>query len=135
MPANSTTESFRKSVDWLSDAELAIARGLQRRPSRDETGGMRRSAPISIDARKGVVIRESSLFAHLDSAQLDASQNIEIACEAVKAVWSGVEAQAGTPRLTTAGECERGRKVARLGRRVAGELDARLGDDASTRCG
>jgi uncharacterized membrane protein YccC len=86
--------SLRAFTRWLSDAEQSIAVGLQRKPPaaivacspQKPADGERTSVPSGL----GNDVR--SLLSHLAAVELDAWQNIEIACEALKAVWSGVEA-------------------------------------------
>jgi uncharacterized membrane protein YccC len=85
---------------WLSEAERSIARGLQHQP--------RRGTEICSDRfevaepPRGDHAQRSALV-HLVAAQADAMQNIEIACEAVKAVGSGIETRSAANATALAG--------------------------------
>jgi uncharacterized membrane protein YccC len=96
--------SLRQFTGWLSDAERSIAVGLQSRPSDDfvlclpEGAAAARNLSRRASSSSSLGSEARSLLAHLAAAELDAWQNIEIACEAAKAVWSGVEVRAGSAR-------------------------------------
>jgi uncharacterized membrane protein YccC len=86
---------------WMSGAERAVSRGLEQRP---EDGGAsfapEGSHSIEHVRRRAEAIRahgsaEAAALGHLIPEERDALQNIEIAFEAVRAVWSGSEARAG----------------------------------------
>ncbi|HKB46523.1 MAG TPA: FUSC family protein, partial [Ktedonobacterales bacterium] len=96
------------ALRWLSGAERAVADGLRQRP---QDGGAsfapegshslehvrRRGRPATLDRRD---IPAGSILAHLAAEERDALQNVEIAFESVRAVWSGVEFRAAAERWT-----------------------------------
>jgi uncharacterized membrane protein YccC len=92
---------------WLSAAELSIAHDLRRRPVKPEAFGPDTPRGFelgaSASARPAEIPKEGqSARAHLAAAELDARQNLEIARDAVRSLWSGVDPAAGTTRLTLA---------------------------------
>jgi uncharacterized membrane protein YccC len=96
------------ALRWLSGAERAVADGLRQRP---QDGGASfapegshslehvrgRGRPAMLDRRD---IPAGSILAHLAAEERDALQNVEIAFESVRAVWSGVEFRAAAERWT-----------------------------------
>ncbi len=96
------------ALRWLSGAERAAAEGLRQRPrdggasfapegshSLEHVRGRRR--PAALDRQE---IVPGSLLAHLAAEESDTLQNIEIAFESVRAVWSGVEFRGAADRWT-----------------------------------
>ncbi|GAC1427978.1 MAG: hypothetical protein NVSMB62_25930 [Acidobacteriaceae bacterium] len=92
---------------WLSGAERVIARGLRERPADggDSFGpeGSHRTEQITWRAR-AVAARASTgvggehvaaVMGQVTADEQDALQNVEIAFEALRAVWSGVDSGAG----------------------------------------
>ncbi len=81
---------------WLSRAEVAIERGLRLRPpdggasfapeGSDSIEHLRRHPTLDVCS-----FPAGSLLAHLAADQRDLRQNLEIAFESVRALWSGVE--------------------------------------------
>jgi len=98
-------DTIRDIAAWLSGAEAAIANALRARPP-DHTASFkptgshriqfiaRRAAQLASQARTPDPLADP-LAGYLLSAQLEALQNFEIAFEAVRAVWTGVEARPG----------------------------------------
>ncbi len=96
------------ALRWLSGAERAVADGLRQRP---QDGGASfapegshslehvrgRGRPAVLDRRD---IPAGSILAHLAAEERDALQNVEVAFESVRAVWSGVEFRAAAERWT-----------------------------------
>jgi uncharacterized membrane protein YccC len=90
--------ALREGVRWLSGAMGEVAEGLQQKPA-DDGASFAPEGSHSLEfvrgrMRPGLVDREvesGSLLAHLKAEEQDALQNIEIAFESVRAVWSGVE--------------------------------------------
>ncbi|MCU1321943.1 MAG: putative integral rane protein [Acidobacteriaceae bacterium] len=86
---------------WMSGAERAVARGLEHRP---QDGGAS-FAPEGSHSLEHVRRRTAEIRAHetqsgsvlryLIPEERDALQNIEIAFESVRAVWTGAEIRAG----------------------------------------
>lgn len=98
-PEPASQEALAGELRWLSRAESAIERGLRQRPedggasfapegshSLEHLQGHPRLSPSAFPA--------GSLLAHLAADQRDLRQNIEIAFESVRALWSGVEFRA-----------------------------------------
>ncbi len=90
-----------EAVHWLSGGERAIAAGLAHRPA----DGGASFAPEGSHSMKYVrgraavaerLRQESGVVAHLGTDEQDALQNVEIAFEAVRAVWSGSERRAAS---------------------------------------
>jgi uncharacterized membrane protein YccC len=86
---------------WLAGAERAVSLGLDHRP---EDGGAsfapEGSRSMEHVRRRAEVIRthgaaEAIVLGHLLPEEREALQNIEIAFESVRAVWSGSEVRAG----------------------------------------
>jgi uncharacterized membrane protein YccC len=91
-------QALAAALRWLSGATRAVAEGLQQRP---QDGGesfapegshslehvRRRGWMASVDGTTA----DGSLLAHLKAEERDTLQNVEIAFESVRAVWSGVE--------------------------------------------
>jgi len=87
-------------LDWLSHAERAIEEALRRRPA--DAGAS--FAPEGSHSMQHLRKRETALrllhppqgsfAAHLAQDQRDALLNIEVAFEAIQALWSGVEYRA-----------------------------------------
>ena len=107
-----TDEASRRALAdtlrWLSGSERAVADSLRQRPrdggasfapegshSLEHVRG--RGRPTVLDRRE---IPAGSLLAHLVAEERDALQNVEIAFESVRAVWSGVEFRAAADRWT-----------------------------------
>jgi uncharacterized membrane protein YccC len=86
---------------WMSAAERAVARGLEHRPS-DRAVSF---APDGSHSLQHIQRRAKQIYSHgtLEATALghiipeerDALQNIEIAFESVRAVWTGAEIRAG----------------------------------------
>lgn len=100
-------QAITDALRWLSRAERAIADNLRQRPE-DDAASFAPEGSHSIDhlRKRAVAIRlldalAGSLIAHLVQDQRDALLNIEVAFEAVRALWSGVEYR------TTASESDR----------------------------
>ena len=101
--ATGTSEISRREVDslreftrWLSEAEESIAAGLQRRPAAEVSGcPPRRPAEAERVAREEDSTKletgARALLVHLAAAEVDGWDNVQIACEAIDAVWSGIE--------------------------------------------
>ena len=93
------------SLAWMSGAERAISRGLEQRP-RDGGAAFapdgsyslehvkRRMDAIRVRGDAGSTVTGAGVLQYLAANEKDALQNIEIAFEAVRAVWSGSEMQA-----------------------------------------
>ena len=89
---------------WLSGAEQAIARELRTRPADEAASfGPDGSHRIEHIARRAALLAEhqragqsspGQILPHLVADERDALQNVEIAFDAVRAVWTGIE-----PRL------------------------------------
>jgi uncharacterized membrane protein YccC len=101
-------ENLSAFLRWLSDSERAIARGLRQKSAPDLPRPYAQDLADAGRAQIGVLLASpskdtrSAVPAHLEAVELDASQNIEIACEAVNAVWSGTENRAASTRLMKA---------------------------------
>jgi uncharacterized membrane protein YccC len=102
-------------MQWLSGTEQSIALALRQKPVEQSSGSSPRGLGSQAQADIERIRRQATerakpaagqrdLIEHLAAVELDSLQNVEIACEAVKAVWSGTEARAGTTRLTEAVE-------------------------------
>ena len=96
------------AMRWLSGAEYVIAEGLRNKPvdggasfapegSHSLEYVRRRGRPVVLDRRE---MPAGSLMAYLVAEERDALQNIEIAFESVRAVWSGVEFRGAAERWT-----------------------------------
>ncbi|HMH12321.1 MAG TPA: FUSC family protein [Edaphobacter sp.] len=97
-----------EAMRWLSGAEYVIAEGLRNKPvdggasfapegSHSLEHVRRRGRPAVLERRE---MPAGSLMAHLAAEERDALQNIEIAFESVRAVWSGVEFRGAAERWT-----------------------------------
>jgi len=98
-------DALREALHWMSAAERAVAGGLTHRP---QDGGSSfapegshslehvrgRAEVIAAQERVGTGLVKH-LVGMLVNDERDALQNIEIAFEALRAVWSGVEVRAG----------------------------------------
>ncbi len=92
---------------WLSGATRAVADGLQQRP-RDGGASYAPEGSHSLEhvRRRGPVVSvdgttaDGSLLTHLKAEERDALQNVEIAFESVRALWSGVEFRKSAERWT-----------------------------------
>jgi len=91
---------------WLSEAEGAIATNLRLRPFDDAASfapsGSHRLQYILRRAEEIEAQRPAdSLRQYLIAAERDALQNLEIAFDAVRAVWTGVDPRPGSRNLAT----------------------------------
>ncbi len=92
-------EAMAEALRWLGGAERAVAAGLAHRPS---DGGVSFAPEGSyslqyVRGRAAMATKmrgsPSAFLAHLGADEQDALQNVEIAFEAVRAVWTGLEAR------------------------------------------
>jgi uncharacterized membrane protein YccC len=101
--------TLAEAMRWLSGAEYVIAEGLRNKPvdggasfapegSHSLEYVRRRGRPAVLERRE---MPAGSLMSHLAAEERDALQNIEIAFESVRAVWSGVEFRSAAERWTT----------------------------------
>jgi uncharacterized membrane protein YccC len=100
--ARKEAELLGAFTSWLSEAEGAIAANLQRKPD----GEVAICSPRGPEETRRTAEQASGfgetgssaweLLAHLAASEADARQNVEIACEAVKALWSGVDRRGGS---------------------------------------
>jgi uncharacterized membrane protein YccC len=85
---------------WLSQAEHAIAHALEQKPA-DDGSSFSRNGSHRVQFLKQrpipAVAEGHGLPAHLASEERDARQELEIAFEAIRAIWSGVD-RAGAAR-------------------------------------
>ncbi len=92
--------AVREAAQWLSGAERAIAEGLRHRP-RDGAASYLPEGSHSLEHVEPRRMRQRWPFAkgttqaHLVNDERDALENVQIAFEAVRAIWSGVELKAG----------------------------------------
>lgn len=113
-----TQAALRNALDWLGRAEQAVRNGLQQRP---QDGGSS-FAPEGSHSLEHVRGRSETIaryahngapgLRHLAVDERDALQNIEIAFECVRAVWTGVEIRAGRAAKRWAGYANRDSAVA-----------------------
>ena len=100
--------TLAEAMRWLSGAEYVIAEGLRNKPvdggasfapegSHSLEYVRKRGRPVVMGPRD---VPAGSLTAHLAAEERDALQNIEIAFESVRAVWSGVEFRGASERWT-----------------------------------
>jgi uncharacterized membrane protein YccC len=100
--------TLAEAMHWLSGAEYVIAEGLRNKPvdgaasfapegSHSLEYVRRRGRPVVLAPRD---VPAGSLTAHLAAEERDALQNVEIAFESVRAVWSGVEFRGAAERWT-----------------------------------
>jgi uncharacterized membrane protein YccC len=103
-----TQRTLTEAMRWLSGAEYVIAEGLRNKPvdggasfAPDGSHSLeyvrKRGRPVVMGPRD---VPAGSLTAHLAAEERDALQNIEIAFESVRAVWSGVEFRGASERWT-----------------------------------
>jgi uncharacterized membrane protein YccC len=100
--------ALSEAIHWLSGAERAVVSGLQHRPA-DAGASYAPGGSHSMEFVRGraaiaaeTAASERPLLAHLGADERDVLQNIEIAFEAVRAVWSGMEARAAKLLPTSA---------------------------------
>jgi uncharacterized membrane protein YccC len=116
--------TLAEAMQWLSGAERVIAEGLRHKPvdggasfapegSHSLEFVRRRGRPLVLERRE---IPAGSLLAYLAAEERNALQNIEIAFESVRAVWSGVEFRSAAERWTA------------VSRRVDGDGESRWMD-------
>jgi uncharacterized membrane protein YccC len=92
--------ALREAARWLSGAEWAISRGLRLRPG-DGAASYLPEGSHSMEHVRPRLKRPRWPFAkgtaraHLAADERDALDNVQIAFEAVRAVWSGVELPLG----------------------------------------
>jgi len=92
--------AVREAAQWLSGAERAIASGLLSRP-KDDGASYLPEGSHSIEhvhprvAAAKRMAAEGTLLAHLAVDERDALENVQIAFESVRAIWSGVESRGG----------------------------------------
>ena len=119
--------ALQDTAQWLARGETAVARALRRRPSDlgaafAAGGSLRRQlleppvAPAAADAREG------GLAAHLPAEQRAAREEIELAFDAVYALWTGGEAGDVFEDAPTAPAA---RPALRLLEKLRGEFSAR----------
>ena len=100
--------TLAEAMQWLSGAEYVIAEGLRNKPvdggasfapegSHSLEYVRKRGQPVVMEPRD---VPAGSLTAHLAAEERDALQNLEIAFESVRAVWSGVEFRGASERWT-----------------------------------
>jgi uncharacterized membrane protein YccC len=89
------------SLRWLSEAEFAVAKGLSERPA-DDAMSFAPEGSQSLDHVRGRAEKiarnvgaEGSVMAYFAADERDALQNIEIAFESIRAIWSGVDVRSG----------------------------------------
>jgi uncharacterized membrane protein YccC len=92
--------AVREAAQWLSGAERAIAEGLAQRPT-DNAASYLPEGSHSLQhveprrRRPRWPFAKGTTLAHLASDEQDALENVQIAFEAVRAIWSGVELRTG----------------------------------------
>jgi uncharacterized membrane protein YccC len=92
--------AVREAAQWLSGAERAVADGLRHRPS-DRAASYLPEGSHSLEhveprrRRPQWPFAKGTTLAHLASDERDALENVQIAFEAVRAIWSGVELRTG----------------------------------------
>ncbi|MBB5056198.1 putative membrane protein YccC [Granulicella aggregans] len=92
--------AVREAARWLSGAEWAISRGLRQRPG-DGAASYTPEGSHSLEhvqprlKRPRWPFAKGTTRAHLAADERDALENVQIAFEAVHAVWSGVELRVG----------------------------------------
>jgi len=95
-PDPASQQALASELLWLSRAETAIERGLRQRPL-DGGSSFAPEGSDSLEHLHGHLplnpqdFPAGSLLAHLAADQRDLRQNLEIAFESVRALWSGVE--------------------------------------------
>jgi uncharacterized membrane protein YccC len=126
--------AVREATQWLSGAEQAIAEGLLNRPT-DRAASFLPWGAKSLEHiqprlnRLQLPYAEGSPLAHLERDQQEALEDVQIAFESVRSMWTGLEQRIGqhTPQATARWEMLAG------GARAAREDDAgdAGGNDAS----
>jgi uncharacterized membrane protein YccC len=92
--------AVREAALWLSGAEWAISRGLRQRPG-DGAASYMPEGSHSMEhvqprlKRPRWPFAKGTARAHLAADEREALEDVQIAFEAVRAVWSGVEIKAG----------------------------------------
>ncbi len=92
--------AVREAAHWLSGAEQAVVDGLRHRPS-DRAASYLPEGSHSIEhvqprlKRPQWPFAKGTTLAHLAKDERDALENIQIAFEAVRAIWTGVELRGG----------------------------------------
>jgi uncharacterized membrane protein YccC len=86
-------EALGKFREWLCDAEKSIAGALMQRKSAVDVRAEDGSARFNSE--------QEGTLAHLAAIRIDARQNIDIASDAVNAVWTGIETQTARQRSVT----------------------------------
>ena len=92
--------ALRQAAQWLSGAEWAVANGLRHRPG-DGAASYLPEGSHSMEhvhprlKRPNWPFAAGTTLAHLAADERDALENVQIAFEAIRAVWSGVEWRAG----------------------------------------
>jgi len=92
--------AVREAAQWLSGAERAVADGLRHRPS-DRAASYLPEGSHSLEhveprrRRPQWPFAKGTTLAHLANDERDALENVQIAFEAVRAIWSGVELRTG----------------------------------------
>jgi uncharacterized membrane protein YccC len=100
-------QALAEALRGLSGAARAVAEGLEQRPQ-DGGASFSPEGSHSLEhilgrgrrAAAGREAAEGSLLSHLRAEEQDTLQNIEIAFESVRAVWSGVEFRKSAERWT-----------------------------------
>jgi uncharacterized membrane protein YccC len=89
-----------KGLRWLSEAEGAVGAGLSEAPS-DDGASFAPEGSYSIEhvqRREAEIAKEgtagSPMMVHVAAEERDALQNIEIAFDSVRALWSGLDVRA-----------------------------------------
>ena len=92
--------AVREAAQWLSGAERAIANGLRHHP-RDGAASYLPEGSHSLEhveprrTRPRWPFAKGTTLAHLANDAQDALENVQIAFESVRAIWSGVELRTG----------------------------------------
>lgn len=92
--------AVREAAQWLSGAERAVASGLRHKPS-DRAASYLPEGSHSLEhveprrKRPQWPFAKGTTQAHLASDEREALENIQIAFEAVRAIWSGLELRTG----------------------------------------
>lgn len=100
-PDQESQRALTSELVWLSRAEAAIERGLRQRPA-DGGASFAPEGSDSLEHLRGHSTLDTrdfpagSLLAHLAADQSDLRQNLQIAFESVRALWSGVEFRASS---------------------------------------
>lgn len=92
--AEAASTSLHETASWLSHAEEAIAHALEHKPA-DAGSSFAREGSHRVQflgLRPAPAIPDGhDLAAHLAAEERDARQELEIAFEAIRAIWSGVD--------------------------------------------